>query len=166
MENKKNLNSIENDEHYNMTRFKDKINSIFKKSFYTNDDIYEMLYQYVSIEKNKYSLIELRNEEIKKKNLQANEEIKYLSSIVEKQEKEIINQRKIIEDKENEIIRLHELLNEEDKNKSKLFEYLEKVALILQNNQKKIINRKKPTKADFIAESMYKIEKETKEKLK
>ena len=125
-----------------------------------------MLYQYVNFEKNKFALIEQRSIEIKKQNLKSNEEIKYLYSIVEKQEGEIVNQRKIIQDQEKEIERLTDLLCKEDKNKDKLFEYLEKVAMILQNNQKEIIRRKKITKADYIADGMYKIEKSTKEKLK
>lgn len=137
-----------------------------KRSQYSTDDIYEVLIKFVNQERNHCNLTENRWNETKELNFKLNQEVSYLKQYIEQKESEIETLSLLLKTQDLEIQKLSKLLNAKDKESIKLHEYLEKVAEILKNNQKAIINRKKPTKADFIAEGMSKIDKTTKEKLK
>lgn len=143
------------------------LNNLPKRSQYNTDDIYEVLIKYVNQERNHCNLIENRWNETKEKNFQANEEISYLRLQLEQKDSVIENLSTLLKTQDLEIQRISKLLDTKDKEQKKLYEYLDKVAEILKNNQQAIMaNRKKPTKADFIADGMYKLDPSTKERLK
>lgn len=143
-----------------------KIKEKFRRPRYSTDDIYEVLIKFVNQERNHSNLIESRWQETKEYNFKANEEISYLKQLLEEKDTEIEKLHMILKTQDLEIQKITKINNNQEEHQKKLDEYLNKVAEILKNNQKAIINRKKPTKADFIAEGMCKMDPSTKERLK
>lgn len=116
------------------------------------DNLSDLLIKFNNIERKHSSACEQVAKDYEKENLKLKVEMQAKDEI-------IINQEK-------EIQRLDKLLKTKEKESKKLHEYLEKVAEILKSSQEKIIQRKKITKADFIADGMMKIDETTKERLK
>lgn len=142
-------------------------NKLPKRPRYNTDDIYEFLTKFVNQERNHFSLIENRWKETRDHNLKTNEKINCLSQILEEKDTEIEKLHMLLKTQDLEIQKLTKINNDQEEHQKKLDEYLNKVAEILKNNQEKIIkSRKKLTKADFIAEGMYKMDSTTKERLK
>lgn len=143
------------------------LKQLFKRPQRNCDDIYEVLTKFVNQERNHFNLIENRWKETKEHNLKANEEISHLRQLLEEKDAYIEKLNIILQTQDLEIQKITKINNNQEEHQKKLDEYLNKVAEILKNNQEKIINtRKKLTKADFIAEGMYKMDLTTKERLK
>lgn len=143
------------------------LKQIFKKPQRNSDDIYEVLIKFVNQERNHFNLIENRWKDTKEHNLKANEEISHLRQLLEEKDAYIEKLNIVLQTQDLEIQKLTKINNNQEEHQKKLDDYLSKVADILKSSQEKIIkSRKKPTKADFIAEGMYKIDASTKERLK
>jgi N-glycosylase/DNA lyase len=116
------------------------------------DNIYNLIINLVNVERKRANANEQLRRDIEKEYIELDRSLEF--------------KNRLLNEKDNEISRLEKIIENQEKENHKLHEYLEKIAEILKNNQSKILKRKKPTRADLIAEGMLKMEDSTKAKLK
>lgn len=104
--------------------------------------------------------------EYERDNIKLSQMLENAKEVLKAKESHIDFQNNMISERDLEIEKLTEIIKNNKDFQDDIKEYLKTVADILQNNQEKILKRRKPTRAELMTEKFYKIPEETMNKLK